>query len=233
MHIRAVVDEDVAAGDVFRYGWAKEVAARANPILKSFIQDNFLGGTSQIDMVTDSGVSLYSPVQRQLANMLEAVGIMDPSFQYKDDDPYTMRVTPFWKTLLQFATLPLTRKIDPIIEAGAMDKDAADAARYWFKQNMGVQKTHYTNPVKEAAWVKGAIERGVQDEKQKLSRYKGGELPPDGVLDAPSMERLLLEEEHAFDPIGPKPGYQEKTPAEKAEDARYAEYVRRTIAGER
>ena len=232
MHIRAAVDEDVTAGDVFRYGWAKEVAARANPILKSFIQDNFLGGTSQIDMVSDSGVSLYSPVQRQLANMLEAAGIMDPSFQYKDDDPYTMRVTPFWKTLIQFATLPLTRKIDPIIEAGAMDKDAAEAAQYWFKQNMGVQKTHYTNPVKEAAWVKGAIERGVQDEKQKLKRYKGGELPADGILGAPTMERLLINEKYAFDPVGPKPGTRGANPlgrsaAEIASDAKQAAYIER------
>jgi len=209
--IRLVADDSVDLGD-WGSAAAKELAGKSNPAVRTFLAqyiDNFGG-----ELDSDRMVKLYSPTHRTLARLMETIpglaGVGDINYEedpeildiiagdpsspaammYAQDRPYTMRV-PAWKAaVLALLTLPLSRKLDPIYESGAFDTDAMEAAEFWVRQNAGVYKRHYTNPVQEQRYKIAAFDAGVQEELQTITNeMPGGVVLDDSTLMGPSMER--------------------------------------------
>ena len=178
---------------------AKELASRANPLVSTGIQ-----ALLEKKPPVQELVKLTSPVDRLIAQHLRSAGIISEEFSDVEgagvmqdyDSRMTMRVRPYEKALYGLMLMPLRRKLDPIIEAEALDRSGMDALQYWLFQNTGYRKTHFTNPRSEAAYIKNRIEREVQEEQSRLRNQFPGGVEPQGTGfgRGPSLQRQEVQD---------------------------------------
>ena len=246
---RVAADEDFDLFGDFTSVAADELAARANPIVRGMLSEA-QSYEARTGFSTDTTVRLYSPVHRWLATTMEAVpGINevwstdydeDPAVlqiqeedgqagvMYVRDRPYTIRVPEWQATLLSLMTLPLSRKIDPLIEAGALDMNTEEAIRYWLRQNAGVNKRHYTNPEQEARWRRIRFDMGVDEELDRVAtEIPGGRALDDSVISGPSLQNYEADQE-ANRVIGDR-HWSQSVDSVSAEEARRALYRSRVL----
>ena len=183
-------------GDLSNFA-AKELASRANPFVSNAIE-SLIEGKAPVQEY----VKLTSPIDRLTAQLLRSAGIIPEEFPFgvgvmQDyDSRMTMRVGPAEKTLYNLMLMPLRRKLDPIIEAEALDRSGMDALKYWLFQNLGYRKTHFTNPRREAEYIKNRIEREVQEEQSRLRNLFPGGVEPQGTrtMRGPSLQRQEIQD---------------------------------------
>lgn len=191
----------------------KELAARATPPVKSV-----LGSIIEDKPLVQEYGKLKSPLERVTAQIMRSAfpGLAEfpdiedsAGVQFRGDTRMTMRVGWKEKTLYNLILMDMRRKIDPIIESGALDHTAEEALKYWFFQNLGYRKTHFTNPRSEAGYRVSRIERGAQDAASEFTNIFPGGVEPEGVglNRGPSLETQMLQDE-----IDARPRYRPQDP---------------------